>query len=652
MATSIPTSTQVVVIGAGPIGLTTSILLSLHHIPHLLFERYPSTSIHPKAVGINQRTTEILRKLGVEDAVYETAAPIESSRRTGWYTSLGKGKAKDQGEGEGGVQVNGVGTSNGSGTEGREICSRDAWGGGDKQQIYEQASPTRYVLCAQIRLEPILQRRATELNEPGIFYNCEVTAVTESSSAATVTVLNRHTKQTSEVQCTYVLCCDGGRSHNNMSLASQLGVRWEGESDIMHMISAHVKAPIWRYHPDPSVFISWFINPELGGSINTGYLYHIGPYTKEAASGKGEERGSEEWVFACGVNPNEPTEFTEQDMRRRMDAVLKIPELEAEKTVDEGGKVEVLSMSHWQVSAKVVEKYRTEQGKLFFVGDAAHKIPPWGALGMNTGIQDADNLVWKVAWALKNEGDEGEWDGLLDSYGEERREIGKRVASTSLWNLRSHGLVLDKAIGIDPTNKVEANVEAMKRYFDQSSEKGEEKRKAVKEALYVLDLEFYALGLEIGWFYPSADIDGEAKKEQHAGQIDDKGEYDIRVYHPSTLPGHHLAHAWLERDGVKKSTRDLVRKDRLVLLANHPKWKDLEVEFNEVIKVEVVGEGNLGWDDVDGTWKDVCGVGETGAVLVRPDGIVSCRWEDDSFLNQRGVSGSFKELLDRMMKRR
>ncbi len=579
---------------------------------------------------------------------------MESSRRTAWYTSLGTGKARDGVNGTVELNVDGEredrsrGNSKGNGTEGREICSRDAWGGGDKQELYQKASPARYVLCAQIRLEPILQRRARELNEDGIFYGHEVTGVSETYDSAAVTVVNRKTKEESTVQCQYVLCCDGGRSHGNTSLASQLGVKWEGESDIMHMVSAHVKAPIWKYHPDPSVFISWFINPEMGGSINTGYLYHIGPYTKDAASGKGEEKGSAEWVFACGVNPNEPEEFTEEDMRRRIDRVLKVPELEAEKSVEEGGKVEVMSMSHWHVNSKVVERYRTSNGRVFFVGDAAHRIPPWGALGMNSGIQDADNLCWKIAWALKHP--EDECDGLLDSYDEERRPIGKRVAATSLFNLRSHGLVMDKAIGIEPANDVKTNVEAMQRYFDASSGDGDEQRQAVNDASYILDLEFYAQGLEIGWFYPSADMDGEARKHRHAGQVDDKGDYNIRTYNPSTLPGHHLAHAWLEGNGQTKSTRDLVRKDRLVVLANDVTWQALQHE-NKMVSVEIVGAGKGEWRDVDGMWKDVCGIGDKGAVMVRPDGIVCYRWQDESFVGDKDLQANVRKLIDRVMKR-
>ena len=140
----IPSRTPVVIIGGGPVGLVCSALLSLQGIEHVLFERQPDTSIHPKAVGLNQRTIEIFRKIGVEEEVLRQAAPLSMSGRTAWYTSFGP--------------------------NGREICARYAWGGGPYDEAFEKASPCRYALLPQIRLEPILKRRALRLN-PNIFYN-------------------------------------------------------------------------------------------------------------------------------------------------------------------------------------------------------------------------------------------------------------------------------------------------------------------------------------------------------------------------------------------------------------------------------------------------------------------------------------------------
>lgn len=151
-------STSVIIIGGGPVGLSASILLSLRHIPHILFERHTTTSIHPKACGINQRTTEIFRVMGIEDEVYAHAAPPEIASRTAWYTGFGEA--------------------------GREIVSRDAWGGRQYADEYAAASASRYSVLPQIRLEPILQRRAAALNPDGIRCGAEVTDVRPRRTAS------------------------------------------------------------------------------------------------------------------------------------------------------------------------------------------------------------------------------------------------------------------------------------------------------------------------------------------------------------------------------------------------------------------------------------------------------------------------------------
>ncbi|KAJ9620246.1 hypothetical protein H2203_008011 [Taxawa tesnikishii (nom. ined.)] len=309
---------------------------------------------------------------------------------------------------------------------------------------------------------------------------------------------------------------------------------------------------------------------------------------------------------------------------------------------------DILSLSHWNVNAKTVESYRALQGRLFFVGDAAHRVPPWGALGLNSGIQDADNLIWKLALALKHP--HKSYDRLLDTYDAERRPIGERVARTSLHNLQSHAGVMDAALGIAPTNSIEANTKAMAQYFDVTDKTGgARRRQAIAQALEIMDIEFDAHGAEVGWFYPSADLNNEGTATRHDGQLTKDGELDLCVYHPSTIPGHQLPHAWLERDSRRVSTRDLVHLAKLTLFAQSAQpWADLA---HDLVHVEII-DPKIGWKDVDGAWRAQCGVGASGAIFVRPDGIVAYRVPDSASAAKANTSLNdvFAELVAILLK--
>jgi 2-polyprenyl-6-methoxyphenol hydroxylase-like FAD-dependent oxidoreductase len=577
-------STSVIIVGGGPVGLSSSILLSLRGIPHLMFEKYPGTSIHPKACGINQRTTEIFRVMGIEDEIYQHAAPPEIAGRTAWYTSFGP--------------------------SGREIVSRDAWGGGEYAGEYATFSPSRYCILPQIRLEPILKRRALELNPTGVFYNAEVLGVEEEGKQVNVEVLDKRTGETVTHRSRFVFVADGGRS-----FTEKLGVEWMGESDILDMVTAHFSSPLKPHHPDPHNFITWFTNPKLGGSTRTGYLYQIGPWPVK-------DPEHEEWVFACARSFNDPATFDKQSMTQRLRETLDLPDL----------PVKMHSVSHWTVNAVYASKWRV--GRSFLLGDSAHKIPPWGALGMNSGIQDAQNLVWKIELALQ---DEEKYDGLLDTYESERLEVGRRVGQTSLHNMRSHSMIMDQALGFSDTQSVEENERALGALLDPSHAQHVATRKAVEQAQKTLDCEFHAPGLENGWFYPSMDISNEGG-ESHDGQRLPNGSLNTQAYFPTTIPGHHLPHCELEWDGDRIPVRDLISLDKLVLFTRDTVPKSLSDERLRCIQI------GTGACDMSKDWQTWSGVGEDGGVLVRPDGIIAWRGGLSSFTTE-----SWRALIDRIL---
>lgn len=579
----------VAIIGGGPIGLSASILLSIRKIPHILLERHTGTSIHPKACGINQRTTEIFRTMGVYDQVRAIACPDDIKVRTAWYTSLGKDAADGSGD-------------DSQSLDGREIWSRYAWGGGPVAAEYETHSPARYEIVPQIRLEPLLAKRAKELNPDGLRYGAELTDLEERDGCVTLKVLDRKTGATEEVLAQYVIAADGGRFTTD-----KLGIKWLGERDILDMVTVHLRAPIRARHPDPRNFITWFTHPNAGGSIRTGFLYQIGPWPLDNP----EDDSKEEWVFAFAPAADDPIRSNQDAIVDRIRSTLKLRDL----------PVEVISVSHWNVNALSAEKYR--KGRVFLAGDAAHKIPPWGALGMNTGIQDVQNLIWKLGLALQ---DEEKYDSLLESYDTERRPVGRRIGQSSLNNMRSHTLDMDSALGIRSENSAEQNREAIRPFFDKTHPEHEKKRQAVEQASKVLDLEFKAPGAEVGWFYHGL---GQATEEDHEPYLLEDGSLDTEVAIPSTVPGHNLPHVWVHKPGQgEQPLRDLLPLDKFLLIVDDdPGWDLIESNLVEIARV-TTAEVSDGWAEPTQEWERL--LGENEAVLVRPDGIIAWRgsWQD------------------------
>jgi 2-polyprenyl-6-methoxyphenol hydroxylase-like FAD-dependent oxidoreductase len=75
-------------------------------------------------------------------------------------------------------------------------------------------------------------------------------------------------------------------------------------------------------------------------------------------------------------------------------------------------KLNILTINSWTMNAQVADQYADPQGSVFLIGDAAHRFPPAGGFGMNTGIQDAHNLAWKLALVHRGLADRS----LLQSY--------------------------------------------------------------------------------------------------------------------------------------------------------------------------------------------------------------------------------------------
>ena len=259
------------------------------------------------------------------------------------------------------------------------------------------------------------------------------------------------------------------------------------------------------------------------------------------------------------------------------------------------------ALTRWQYEGVVAEKFRV--GSAFLAGDAAHRHPPTGGLGLNGGVQDAHNLAWKLAAVLHGTAPES----LLDSYERERRPIAAYNTAHSLENAGRHAPI-GAALGLRPGLSEEEGWQQI-AVFTSDTPEGDARRAAVAAAVAGNSDDYSQLNVEAGFTYSVGAIvpDGSPLPATASSPI---------AFVPNTRPGHHLPHVWL---GDGTSTLDLVKDSGFTLFVDpsaSAEW--LAAASGLPVSVVVVSD-----DDTE--WADVRGVGPGGAVLARPDRKVGWR---------------------------
>lgn len=510
----------VLIVGGGPVGLTASILLSREGIRSLLVERHPGTAILPKARGVNARTMEMYRQIGLEQAIREAGLATERTGFIVWTESLA----------------------------GREIERRVP---GRMAPANRGASPVLNCLCAQDDLEPVLRRFAETQAPAELRFNTEMTAFQQDTKGVTATLSDRAGGGETSVRAQYLIGADGAQSRVRRVVAREM----IGREGIYDSVNILFNADLRRWVQDRPAALYFVEQPDLRATFLTinahdrwGFLIHS--------------------LKQYGYTP---ADFTPERCTQLIRQGVGDPDL----------PVTVLGVSAWEASAIVADRYRN--GPAFLAGDAAHEMPPTGGFGMNTGVQDVQNLVWKLAAVLQGRAGAS----LLDTYHAERQPLGAITTRASLENSLSMG------------------------------------RTARQDTAKLPRSEFLnEQGLIFGLSYESSAVipDGSPLPV-----IDDP----VTRYVPSARPGNRAPHVWLERNGERLSTIDLFGGGFVLLTG--PKggvWLDaaatLRSPTRPELAVHAIGEGRE-IVDAEGSWQEMYGVESDGAVLVRPDGYVGWR---------------------------
>ena len=581
----------VLIVGGGGAGLTASMLLSQLGVEHLLVSALPTTSILPKAHVLNQKTMEILTDAGIAEEIYAKSTPAANMRAMGWYAGLA-GPDPDFG---------------------RRIAQIECWGDGYANLNWAAASPCRSANLPQIRLEPIFKARAEALNPHRVRFHHELVDLAQDADGVTSRVRNLDDGSEYTVRSKYLIGCDGGRT-----IPRQVGIKHEGMGVVAMSGTVHISADLSHIARDPHVLIRWIWCPAIG---RMAVLVPMGP-TRWGPD-------SEEWVFHLAYHGDElrglSDERIESDMRVAL-GLEKVP-------------LKIHKLTRWTLEGVLADRFRV--GRAFIAGDAAHRHPPTGGLGLTSAVQDVHNLCWKLALVLAGKAGES----LLDTYEPERRPTDARNIQRSLENSRAH-METAPAFGLDPRAGIEANWAQMKRIWSGKPEDAE-RRTAALRAIRRLTMEGNELNVEYGYRYDSAAVVPDGTPEPQP--ID-----PIRLYQPDTRPGSPLPHAWIDDEAaLRRPLKDLVRPGRFMLIAGEDgdAWCSAanRIASANALALDAVRIGELDGDLFDPRlmWTQCRGIGRDGAVLVRPDRFVGWRSLGSGVNPARELAAALGRILGR-----
>ena len=419
-----PADVPVVIVGGGPVGLTMSILLSRLGVDSQLVERRAAPTAHPQAHFVNTRTREIFRPmLGLDDAVARAQPPLEDWRHFIYSTRM-----------LGGVELGRVDHFDEKGSE----------------RGYVEISPTSVAHLSQHRLEPMLLARALDAHPrgaAGISLRTECVGFTQDDAGVTaelasfdhhdrdgevdVEVVSKNrspfTRSTSSLRGAFLVAADGAGG----DARARLGVSVTGSPAMQHLVNVH------------------FTSPKLADALRAAgraamlyFVFNPDVVAVVVAHDVTEDGGGD---FVAQIPFFPPTQSLAEDFGASRCAALVRRAIGDDADVDD---VSIRSVRAWTMGATVADRFA--EGRVFLAGDAAHAFPPAGGFGMNTGVQDAHNLAWKLAAAALGRG--GAFPDvakLAASYDAERRPVAIGNARVSVRNFKQV-LRVPAAIGLEP----------------------------------------------------------------------------------------------------------------------------------------------------------------------------------------------------------
>jgi 2-polyprenyl-6-methoxyphenol hydroxylase-like FAD-dependent oxidoreductase len=457
---SAPADFPVVIIGAGPVGMVLALDLAERGVQSVLVEQAESTLWYPKGNTHNARTMEHYRRLGLADAVRATGLPVDHPTDVAYFTRLNAHELQRLSMPSTAEKLAAIGEH------------------GVTDQVPEPLHRAN-----QMYVERMLVDRVRKNEAITCLFSTECTGFTADDDGVEIRVAHTSGGEDRRLTGRYLVGCDGPRS----LVRRTLGISYQGEdareqgfmSGLTH--STHVRIPdlhkriidkpAWQYWVLRPGGVSNFVNLDAGEE----FLYH-------AMQG----------------------EASDDDAVRRL--VI--------DCIGEPVEVEILGARDW-IAGRALVAERFGEGRVFLCGDAVHLFTPTGGFGMNTGIDDAANLAWKLTAAVQG------WAGpeLLASYEQERRPVAVR-------NTRA-ALGLAKSIRDIPLGPV----------LEADTVEGRDARSIAAEVLAGFTHEFASMGIQLGARYDGSPVVA-------ADGTTPPADLPTR-YLPTACPGGRAPHVWL-----------------------------------------------------------------------------------------------------------
>jgi 2-polyprenyl-6-methoxyphenol hydroxylase-like FAD-dependent oxidoreductase len=336
--------TRVIIVGAGPVGLTLAIDLGLRGVRCILLERKSEPQFLPKMERCNARSMEMFRRIGLADELRSAGLTTDSVMDVYVILTMTRAPLLH-------LKYPSVDMA-------REQI----------RKVNDGSTPLEpYQLISQYTLEPVLKRAAERIPRVDVRYGTELVEFEEKGPSVVATVRSSDGRST-KITAAYLVGCDGGSS----LVRKQLGIRLRGEANL-----ARFRQGLYRCD-------ELYDRLPLGEGPGRGRHYLV---ADEWATFLIMQDSKRHWTLHAAVESDE-------EMKRRF-----------EQTVGAPVRYEMLYCGEWRQNLLLADRYRA--GRVFLAGDAVHLVIPAGGLGMNTGVGDAFDLSWKLAATLQGWGGPG-----------------------------------------------------------------------------------------------------------------------------------------------------------------------------------------------------------------------------------------------------